>query len=149
MGRGLWSLVFGPGNHRTKYQTPNTKLQTACGDLEGGYDAGADGGGVAAVRPPPLFSQAAAAAAGLFGGKFWPLQGRLAASFGRCRSLWRQLAAAGLSGGKVWPLQVCCTRPSFNGAAVKYFLLSSSLLFSSSIVPNKNKNNTELQFSIV
>ena len=34
---------------------------------------GADGGGVAAVRPPPPFSQAAA---GLFGGKFWPLQGR-------------------------------------------------------------------------
>ena len=37
---------------------------------------GADGGGIAAVRPPPPFSQAAAAAAGLFGGKFWPLQGR-------------------------------------------------------------------------
>ena len=33
-----------------------------------------------------------------------PLQGRLAASFGRCRSLWRQLAAAGPSGGKFWPL---------------------------------------------
>ena len=90
--------MFGPGNHRTKYQTPNTKLQTACGDLEGGYDAGADGGGVAAVRPPPLFSQAAAAAAGLFGGKFWPLQGRLAASF----------AAAGLLGGQFWPLQGRC-----------------------------------------
>ena len=34
--------------------------------------------------------------------------------FGRCRSLWRQLAAAGPSGGKFWPLQVslaaigCC-----------------------------------------
>ena len=59
---------------------------------------GADGGGVAAVRPPPPFSQAAAAAAGLFGGKFWPLQGRLAASF----------AAAGLFGGKFWPLQGRC-----------------------------------------
>ena len=35
------------------------------------------------------------AAAGLFGGKFWPLQGRLAASF----------AAAGLFGGRFWPLQ--------------------------------------------
>ena len=59
---------------------------------------GADGGGVAAVRPPPPFSQAAVAAAGLFGGKFWPLQGRLAASF----------AAAGLFGGKFWPLQGRC-----------------------------------------
>ena len=44
----------------------------------------------------------------------WLLQGRLATSFGRCRSLWRQLAAAGPSGGKFWPLQVslaaivCC-----------------------------------------
>ena len=47
--------------------------------------------------------------AGLSGGS-WLLQGRLAASFGRCRSLWRQLAAAG-------PLQGRCTRPSFNGAA--------------------------------
>ena len=51
--------------------------------------------------------------AGLSGGS-WLLQGRLAASFGRCRSLWRQLAAAGPSGGKFWPLQVslaaisCC-----------------------------------------
>jgi len=34
------------------------------------------------------------AAAGLSGGN-WLLQGRLAASFGRCRSLWRQLSAAG------------------------------------------------------
>ena len=34
------------------------------------------------------------AAAGLSGGN-WLLQGRLAAIFGRCRSLWRQLAAAG------------------------------------------------------
>ena len=66
--------------------------------MEGGYDAGADGGGIAAVRPPPPFSQAAAAAAGLFGGKFWPLQGRLAASF----------AAAGLFGGRFWPLQGRC-----------------------------------------
>ena len=67
--------------------------------------------------------------AGLSGGS-WLLQGRLAASFGRCRSLWRQLAAAGPSGGELWPLQVSlaaigccravqgrCTRPSFNGAA--------------------------------
>jgi hypothetical protein len=51
--------------------------------------------------------------AGLSGGS-WLLQGRLAASFGRCRSLWRQLAAAGPSGGEFWPLQVslaaigCC-----------------------------------------
>ena len=91
-----------------------------------------------AVRPPPPFLQAAAAAAGPSGGKF-----------GRCRSIWRQvLAAAGLSGGN-WLLQGRCTSPSFNGAAVKYFLLSSSLLFSSSVVSNKNKNNTELQFSIV
>ena len=59
----------------------------------------ADGGGIAAVRPPPPFLQAAAAAAGPFGGKF-----------GRCRSVWRQLAAAG-------PLKGRCTRPSFNGAA--------------------------------
>ena len=66
------------------------------------------------------------------------------------------LAAAGLA------LQVCLAAtgrcraaagplysPPFNGAAaVKCFLLSSSLLFSSCMVSNKNKNNTELQFSI-
>ena len=88
---------------------------------------------------------------GVFGRKWWrvwPLQVSLAA-IGRCRAVWRQvLAAAGLSGGN-WLLQGRCTSPSFNGAAVKYFLLSSSLLFSSSMVSNKNKNNTELQFSIV
>ena len=88
---------------------------------------------------------------GVFGRKWWrvwPLQVSLAA-IGCCRAVWRQvLAAAGLSGGN-WLLQGRCTSPSFNGAAVKYFLLSLSLLFSSSIVPNKNKNNTELQFSIV
>ena len=37
---------------------------------------------------------ASLAVAGLSGGN-WLLQGRLAASFGRCRSLWWQLAAAG------------------------------------------------------
>ena len=41
--------------------------------------------------------------AGLSGGS-WLLQGRLAASFGRCRSLWRQLVAAGPCGGN-WLLQ--------------------------------------------
>ena len=105
---------------------------------------GNGGGGIAAVRPPPPFSQVA----GPSGGKFWPLQVSLAA-VGFCRAVWRQvLAAAGLSGGN-WLLQGRCTSPSFNGAAVKYFLLSSSLLFSSSMVSNENKNNTELQFSIV
>ena len=44
--------------------------------------------------PPPPFVQVVAAAAGLSGGNCL-LQGRLAASFGRCRSLWRQLSAAG------------------------------------------------------
>ena len=58
----------------------------AYGDLEGGYVVRADGGGIAAVRPPPPFCRpqrllqgrpaASLAAAGLFGGKFWPLQGR-------------------------------------------------------------------------
>ena len=63
---------------------------------------------------------------------FCRLQGRLAAN----------LAAAG-------PLQCRYARPPFNGAAaVNCFLLSSSLLFSSCMVSNKNKNNTELQFSI-
>ena len=51
------------------------------------------------------------------------------------------MAAAG-------PLQCRYTRPPFNdAAAVKFFLLSSSLLLSSCMVSNKNKNNTELQFS--
>ena len=60
---------------------------------------------------------------------------------GRCRSLWRQLSAAG-------PLWGCYTRPSFDGAAaLKSFFLSSSFLFSSCLVLNKNKNDTELQFS--
>ena len=88
---------------------------------------------------------------GVFGRKWWQvwlLQVSLAA-IGCCRAVWWPvLAAAGLSGGN-WLLQGRCTSPSFNGAAVKYFLLSSSLLFSSSMVSNKNKNNTELQFSIV
>ena len=58
----------------------------------------------------------------------WPLQGCLAAS----------LAAAG-------PLQCRYARPPFNGAAaVGCFLLSSSLLFSSCMVSNKNRNNTEI-----
>ena len=58
-----------------------------------------------------------------------------------CRAVWRQvLAAAGLSGGN-WLLQGRCTGPSFNGAAVKYFLLSSSILFSSSMVSNKDRND--------
>ena len=81
-------------------------------------------------------------AASLSGGKF-----------GRCRSVWRQvwplqgcLAASLAAAG---PLQCRYTRPPFNGAAaVKCFLLSSSLLFSSCMASNKNKNNTELQFSI-
>ena len=51
--------------------------------MEGGYDVGADGGGIAAVRPPPPFVQVVAAAAGPSGGKFWPLQVYLAASFGQ------------------------------------------------------------------
>ena len=64
--------------------------------MEGDYDVGADGGGIAAVRPPPPFSQAAAAAAGLFGGKF--------------------LATAG-------PLQGRYTHPPFNGAAAVEYAL--------------------------
>ena len=80
------------------------------------------------------------AAAGPSGGRFWPLQVSLAA-IGCCKAMWRQLAAAG-------PLQGRCTRPSFNGAAaLKCFFLSSSFLFSSCLVLNKNKNDTELQFS--
>ena len=87
---------------------------------------GNGGGGIAAVRPPPPFSQAA----GPSGGN-WLLQGCLAAS----------LAAAGL-------LQCRYTCPPFNGAAaLKCFFLSSSFLFSSCLVLNKNKNDTELQFS--
>ena len=67
--------------------------------------------------------------AGLSGGS-WLLQGRLAA-IGCCRAV-----------------QGRCTRPSFNGAAaLKCFFLSSSFLFSSCLVLNKNKNDTELQFS--
>ena len=59
---------------------------------------------------------------------FCRLQGRLAAN----------LAAAG-------PLQCRCARPPFNGAAaVDCFLPSSSLLFSSCMVSNKNRNNTEI-----
>ena len=57
------------------------------------------------------------------------------------------LAAAGLSGGN-WLLQGRCTSPSFNGAAVKYFLLSSSLLFSSCLVLNKNKKYYRVAMSI-
>ena len=58
----------------------------------------------------------------------WPLQGCLAAS----------MAAAG-------PLQCRYACPPFNGAAaVNCFLLSSSLLFSSCMVSNKNRNNTEI-----
>ena len=65
------------------------------------------------------------------GGGGLTLQVRLAAS----------LAAAG-------PLQCRYTRPPFNGAAaLKCFFLSSSFLFSSCLVLNKNKNDTELQFS--
>ena len=65
------------------------------------------------------------AAASVSGGN-WLLQGRckgrLAANFGRCRSLWRQLAAAG-------PLQGHCTRPSFNGvAAVEHSLCFSQVM---------------------
>ena len=65
-GSGAGSLEFG-------VWSCDSRLMVIWG---GGYVVGADGGGVAAVRPPPPFSQAAAAAAGLFGGKFWPLQGR-------------------------------------------------------------------------
>ena len=61
---------------------------------------------------------------------------------GRCRSLWRQLAAAG-------PLWGCYTRPSFNGAAaLKSFFLSSSFLFSSCLVLNKNKKYYRVAMSI-
>ena len=56
-------------------------------------------------------------------------------------------AAAGLSGGNCL-LQGRCTSPSFNGAAVKYFLLSSSLLFSSCLVLNKNKKYYRVAMSI-
>ena len=81
---------------------------------------------------------ASSAVAGLSGGNGL-LQVSLAA-IGCCRAVWRQvLAAAGLSGG-------CYTRPSFNGAAaLKSFFLSSSFLFSSCLVLNKNKNIIELQ----
>ena len=61
-----------------------------------------------------------------------PLQGRLAAS----------LAAAG-------PLQCRYTRPPFNGAAaLKCFFLSSSFLFSSCVVLNKNKKYYRVAMSI-
>ena len=62
------------------------------------------------------------------------------------------MAAAGLSGGKYGRCRAAAVplhSPPFNdAAAVKFFLLSSSLLFSSCMASNKNKNNTELQFSI-
>ena len=78
---------------------------------------GADGGGIAAVRPPPPISQAAAAAVGLFGGKFLATAGPSGGKFRRCRSIWRQvLAAAG-------PLQGRYTHPSFNGAAAVEYAL--------------------------
>ena len=58
-----------------------------------------------------------------------------AALFAGCRAVWRQ----------IWPLQCRYARPPFNGAAaVGCFLLSSSLLFSSCMVSNKNRNNTEI-----
>ena len=75
------------------------------------------------------------------GGGGLTLQVRLAAS----------LAAAELSGGKIGRCRAAAVplhSPPFNGAAaVKFFLLSSSLLLSSCMVSNKNKNNAELQFS--
>ena len=146
---GVWCLVPGITGPNTKLQTPNSKRLVVV------WRAAMTRGQMAAVLQ-------------LLGLRHYfrrprrPLQVYLAASFGHCRAVWRQvLAAVGLSGGN-WLLQGClaaigccwavqgrCTRPSFNGAAVKYFLLSSSLLFSSSMVSNENKNNTELQFSIV
>ena len=66
------------------------------------------------------------------GGGGLTLQVRLAAS----------LAAAG-------PLQCRYTRPPFNGAAaVKCFFLSSSFLFSSCVVLNKNKKYYRVAMSI-
>ena len=74
--------------------------------------------------------------------------GLLPCGSGGCRS-----GAASLSGGKSGRCRAAAgplhSPPPFNGAAaVKCFLLSSSLLFSSCMVSNENKNNTELQFSI-
>ena len=89
---------------------------------------GADGGGIAAVRPPPPFSQAAAAAAGLFGGKFWPLQGRCEAAtlapLLMVLLLWNILSAI---------FKLCCFSSNSLQVAV-----------SSCVVSNKNKNNVEL-----
>ena len=88
--------------------------------------------------------------------------GQALAEGGVGRGLWSlmfkmvaSLAVAGLSGGnwllqgKFSPLQVCCTRPSFNGAAaLKCFFLSSSFLFSSCLVLNKNKKYYRVAMSI-
>ena len=58
-----------------------------------------------------------------------------AALFAGCRAVWRQ----------IWPLQCRYARPPFNGAAaVGCFLLSSSLLFSSCLVSNKNRNDAAI-----
>ena len=132
---GVWCLVPGITGPNTKLQTPNSKRLVVI------WRAAMTRGQMAAVLQ-------------LLGLRHYfrrprrPLQVYLAASFGHCRAVWRQvLAAAGLSGGN-WLLQGRCTSPSFNGAAVKYFLLSSSLLFSSCLVLNKNKKYYRVAMSI-
>ena len=110
----------------------------AYGDLEGGYVVRADGGGIAAVRPPPPFCRpqrllqgrpaASLAAAGLFGGKFWPLQGRCKAvtlaPLLMMLLLWNILSAI---------FKLCCFSSNSLQVAV-----------SSCVVSNKNRNNAEL-----
>ena len=121
----LWSLISGT-------------VIPAYGGPEGGYVVRADGGGIAAVRPPPPFCRpqrllqgrpaASLAAAGLFGGKFWPLQGRCKAvtlaPLLMMLLLWNILSAI---------FEFCCFSSNSLQVAV-----------SSCVVSNKNKNNAEL-----
>ena len=121
----LWSLISGT-------------VIPAYGGPEGGYVVRADGGGIAAVRPPPPFCRpqrplqgrpaASLAAAGLFGGKFWPLQGHceavILAPLLMMLLLWNILSAI---------FKLCCFSSNSLQVAV-----------SSCVVSNKNKNNAEL-----
>ena len=125
----------------------------AYGDLEGGYVVRADGGGIAAVRPPPPFCRpqrllqgrpaASLAAAGLFGGKFWPLQGRCKAvtlaPLLMMLLLWNILSA-------IFKFNVVAA-VKCSLCYLQVLLFSSNSLqvsVSSCVVSNKNKNNAEL-----
>ena len=91
---GVWCLVPGITGPNTKLQTPNSKRLVVI------WRAAMTRGQMAAVLQ-------------LLGLRHYfrrprrPLQVYLAASFGHCRAVWRQvLAAVGLSGGN-WLLQGC------------------------------------------